>query len=107
VTRCFANKGIALIMALLAVQVTLFLLSMDAGAFASLSIFCTGPVASRLGLAFGLLHLLFAMLVPLGIASLWFARLRVAYAALLIGTLALLPVQAHLVEQGSMACDGP
>lgn len=103
----FPKTQVVLVMGLLAAQLGLLLLSLDAGAYARLSIFCTGPASSRIGLAFGLLHLLFALLVPLGIASLRFARLRVVYAGLLLAALALLPVQVHLVEQGRMTCDGP
>ncbi|MEO6386985.1 MAG: hypothetical protein ABIT16_12225 [Croceibacterium sp.] len=106
--RFITNRGGAiLISALLLIQFALFLLSLDAGAFLYISAFCTGPAASRLGLLFGSLHLVLVMLFLMGLLSLSFARLRLAYIGLVMISLALLPVQATFVSQGALTCDGP
>lgn len=105
--RRFANIDIALVIALLVAQAALFLLSMDAGGSERFSIFCTGPASSGLGLAFSLLHLFLALLVPLGLTALRFARVRLVYAGLTLLVLAMLPLQANLVKQGVLTCDAP
>jgi hypothetical protein len=71
------------------------------------SIFCTGPASSNLGMFFGLVHLLFLGSLILGLVSLFAPRARVAYIALMLFALPLLPAQAWLVDQGRLTCDVP
>ena len=97
--------GVAIVCALLVVQVALLWSSFDA--YPQISVFCTGPAASRLGLIFGLLHLLFFGLLLTGFLSLIYVRLRVPYIVLLGAGLIMLPVQARLVSGSVLACDGP
>ena len=92
---------------LLITQLGIFLLGMDAGAFASITVFCTGPASSGLSLIFGLLHLLFLGLFVVGIASLAFHRVRLPYIGILTVALLMIPVQASLVLNGTLSCDGP
>ena len=106
--RFITNRGGAiLIAAILMIQLALFLLSMDADAFVKISVFCTGPASSRLGLLFGSLHLFFAMLWLMGLLSLGQARLRLPYIGLVANALALLPIQATYVSRGTLSCDVP
>jgi hypothetical protein len=69
------------------------------------SIFCTGPASSNVGIFFGLVHLLFLILLMLGLVSLLASRARGAYITLMLVSLPLLPAQAWLVEQGTLTCD--
>ena len=100
-------RGMALVGVLLIVQISLFWLSMDAGAYAKISIFCTGPASSGLGLLFGLLHLLFFGLLLVGLLSLGVTTLRLLYIVLLLVGILMLPLQAILVSNGELSCDGP
>jgi hypothetical protein len=102
-----SSRGGVLVAVLLLVQVGLFLLSMDAGAYAKISVFCTGPATSSLGLLFGLLHLLFFGLLLVGAVSLWVTGLRLFYVGLLAVGLLMLPIQATLVANDQLSCDGP
>jgi hypothetical protein len=99
--------GAVLVTALLILQLALFLLSMDAGAYAKISVFCTGPASSRLGLLFGLLHLLFVVLWLVGLLSLQLTRLRMIYVGLLAASLGMLAVQAVFVFEGTLTSDSP
>ena len=101
------RRGTAFVAVLLIVQIGLFLLSMDAGAFAKISAFCTGPASSNLGLLFGLLHLLFLALLMVGLISLQVVRLRALYVGILALAMLTLPFQAVLVANEQLTCDGP
>lgn len=106
--RFFNHRGgVILVTAILIVQIVLFLLSMDAGAYAKISIFCTGPASSRFGFLFGSLHLLFVPFLLIGLLSLKFTRLRLLYAGLLAVSLGILPIQAAFVSRGTLTCDSP
>jgi len=98
------RRGAALVAFLLLLQWALLWLSMDA--YVEISVFCTGPASSGLSLPFGLLHLLFLGLLLLGVVSLAAPGLRLSYIALLAAALAMLPVQAVLVSDGVLTCDG-
>jgi hypothetical protein len=102
-----SQRGAALVAVLLVVQVSLLCLSSDAGGYAAISVFCTGPASSTLGPLFGLLHLLFFGLIVVGALSLRFAGLRLLYIGLLAAGLLMLPVQAVLVRNGVLSCDSP
>lgn len=97
--------GRILVAALLATQLLLLWLSL--GSLDRISIFCTGPRSSVVGGAFGILHLLFLGLALLGGISLRVAQLRLLYAVLLLMGFAALPLQASLVADGTLRCDGP
>ena len=99
--------GTILVVLLLVAQLVLLWLSMQAGAYAEISVFCTGPVASRLGWLFGLLHLSFLALLLAGLLALRLTRLRLPYISLLAAGLGMLAVQANLVSNGVLSCDGP
>lgn len=99
------RRGAVLVAGLLLVQITLLGLSLDA--ITEISIFCTGPAASRLSPLFGILHLLLSGLLVLGLLSLRLVRLRGPYIGLLIAAMIALPVQATLVFHGILSCDGP
>lgn len=101
------RRGTGLIALLLVAQTGILWLSMDAGAYSAVSVFCTGPADSRIGFLFGLLHLLLLGLLLTGLLSLRIARLRLPYIGVLTAALVLLPVQATLVSNGSLSCDGP
>ncbi len=58
-----------------------------------------------LGDAFSSLHFVFLLLVPLGIASLRFARLRLLYAVILIASLSVLTQQKAMIGSGHLHCD--
>lgn len=102
-----STRGIAVVAALLLIQLGLFLLSMDAGAFTSISIVCTGPGSSIIGDMLGLLHLLLLVLFLFGIVSLALKPARLPYIALLTVALLMLPIQASLGSNGALSCDGP
>lgn len=59
------------------------------------------------GDAFSSLHFVFLLLLPLGLASLRFARLRIVYAIVLVISLATLTQQRAMMESGHLHCDGP
>jgi hypothetical protein len=99
------KHGPLVVATLLVIQVLLLWLSL--GPLAQVSVFCTGPRSSTIAGLFGALHLLFLALLFLGLLSFRFAALRPLYAALLILALAALPVQAKLVSDGVLSCDGP
>ena len=89
--------------ALVLLQLATFWVSMDS---AEISVFCTIAVSTQWAwIAY--IHLLFAALLLLGLASIFFARLRIGYVVLLAAGLAVLPLQAHLVERGDLRCDVP
>ena len=56
---------------------------------------------------FNILHHGYALLLLVGIASLFWARARKPYIFLLAATMLALPVQAWLVRNGTLYCDGP
>lgn len=60
-----------------------------------------------LGDAFSSLHFIFFLLLPLGLASLRFARLRIVYAVILFASLAALTQQQSLLSDGHLHCDAP
>ena len=60
-----------------------------------------------LGDAFSSLHFIFLLLLPLGLASLRYARLRIVYAVVLFASLAALTQQQSLLNDGHLHCDVP
>ena len=92
---------------LLIIHLSLFLLGMDAGAFASITVFCTGPASSGMGMMFGVSHLLFMGLFVVGIVSLGLNGARLAYIRLLTVAVSMLPVQAAMVSNGTFSSDFP
>lgn len=99
------RRGLLLIAALLALQLLLLLASF--GPLLKISIFCTGPLTNPLAEVFGVVHLIFLGLLLVGALSMRLPSLRVPYAALLVLSLAALPLQASLVSDGQLKCDLP
>lgn len=99
-----------LVLLTLTAQLVVLKLSLDDGTF---SIFCAGPsyavstAFSVLPLAFGILHLLLAVLLLLGLASLKVIRLRTAYVLTAVLCMCVLPAQSALVVEGRLSCDAP
>lgn len=60
-----------------------------------------------IGDAFSSLHFVFLLLLPLGLASLRFARLRIVYAIILVLSLATLTQQKAMMNAGHLHCDVP
>jgi hypothetical protein len=92
------------ILLLLALQASLFLLSM--GALPEISIFCTAPKGPPFGY-FGYAHVGFAIAFVAGVSSLFWRRLRSIYIGLFAVSLALLATQAWLVAHDYLHCDMP
>ncbi len=98
------------VVALLLVQMACLWFSLQFGKF---SVFCTGashftPSAFLvMAVAFGVLHLLLAVILCFGIAALKFARLRMFYVIAAVVCVSLLPVQTALVSHGFFTCDAP
>ncbi|HEY0629885.1 MAG TPA: hypothetical protein VGD23_11215 [Sphingomicrobium sp.] len=88
---------------LLAVQVILFLVSVNA--FMSISIFCS-LTAGRSPPIFTAIHFVYLGLFLLGIASLFWRRGRKIYIAGIVVALLALPVQLWLLDSGQLRCDG-
>ncbi|MFV0645654.1 MAG: hypothetical protein ACK5NN_14375 [Sphingomonadaceae bacterium] len=101
------SRGIALVILFLFIQSAALYLSIEVASFQKISVFCTAPASNTLAILFTFLHLLFFALAFVGIASLWFARLRPFYIGFLCAGLALLPIQAHFVGEGTFWCDFP
>jgi len=99
------QTGTVIVAGLLLLQVGVLFLSVTT--YEQISIFCTGPATSNLSWIFGCVHLLLLGLVIIGIVSLTVVKLRVPYIALLAAAVALLPVQATLVNRHVLSCDGP
>jgi len=99
-----------LVLVTLTAQLVVFQLSLRDGTF---SIFCAGassfdPTASpELAVVFGILHLLLAALLLLGLASLKIIRLRNTYVLAAALCMCALPAQSALVEKGRLSCDAP
>jgi hypothetical protein len=100
-----SGRGLVFVAGLLVLQVIVLMASF--GPFLEVSIFCTGPSSSTLAGLFGAVHLLFLGLLFVGALSLRFPSLRMGYAALLLVSLAALPVQASLVSHHRLQCDLP
>jgi hypothetical protein len=98
------------VVALLLVQMACLWFSLQFGKF---SVFCTGAshftlsASAAMAFAFGVLHLLLAVILCLGIAALKFARLRMLYVIAAVVCVSLLPVQTALVNHGFLTCDAP
>ncbi len=107
-SRCLSS--IYIVASLLLAQLACLWLSLNDGSY---SIFCTGAstlvatASPALARAFGILHLSFAGLLFLGLASIRWARLRPIYIAVTICGMCLLPVQSALVGAGRLTCDAP
>ena len=86
------------VIVLLAVQVILFLVSVNA--FMSISIFCS-VTAGRAPPFFTVIHFAY-----LGIASLFWRPCRRIYIAAIVVALLALPVQLWLLDSGHLTCDG-
>ena len=99
------RRGAAIVAAILFIQLAVFALSMDA--YTQISVLCTGPASSGLSWPFGLLHIAFLALFLIGILSFALPTLRLLYIALMTVALLMLPVQASLVSNGTLSCDGP
>ena len=92
------------VVGLLVLQIVIFLLSLGP-ALMTISVFCTASRSSSLE-RFGWIHLaLAALFFFFGLASLPWARLRWPYVILLLLGLSTLPVQASLVQRGSLYCE--
>ena len=92
-----------LIYALLILQVVIFLTSVE---WSQISLLCTLSTSKQWGwIAY--IHGMFLALLLLGLISFIWPRLRLWYVVLLCLGLAVLPLQARLVEQGVLFCDGP
>lgn len=92
--------------AIMIVQVAILFISLDT----NWSIICTAPAGLRpqsvqLAWWFGLLHFMFLGLLLFALTSFIWPRLRLWYVVLLCLGLAVLPLQARLVEQGVLYCD--
>jgi hypothetical protein len=99
------KHGRLVVAALLALQLLLLWLSL--GPLYQISAFCTGPSSSAVAGVFGGLHVLFLGLVFLGLFALRFAHVRLIYVVVLLLGAAALPIQAKLVAEGELRCDGP
>jgi hypothetical protein len=97
--------GAALVAALLLLQLCVAWLSLTT--YEQISVFCTGPASSNLGWLFGGLHLLLLGLLVLGLLALRAVQLRALYIVVLTAALALLPIQATLVQRSVISCDSP
>src|SRR4051812_688938 len=84
------------VLVMLVFQIMVLIISLDT--YGEVSIFCTGPADGLLQWTFALLHLLFLVLLAVGIFSLKLSRVRPFYLIILIISLAALPVQAKLVH---------
>ena len=91
------------VIVLLAVQVILFLVSVNA--FMSISIFCS-VTAGRAPPFFTVIHFAYLGLFLLGIASLFWRPCRRIYIAAIVVALLALPVQLWLLDSGHLTCDG-
>ncbi|WP_296681238.1 hypothetical protein [Novosphingobium sp.] len=82
--------------------ILIWTLSSSAGGF--FSMFCAvGDDAA--GDAYSNVHLVFLLLLPLGLASLRYAKLRLIYAVILIASLATLTQQKAMLDAGHLHCD--
>lgn len=72
-----------------------------------LSIFCTVSSRPWLGWLFGLLHWTLLGLLVTGVMSFAVSGLRIFYFSAVLAALLALPVQASLVQQRVLSCDGP
>lgn len=93
------------VLMMLVLQIMVLITSL--GTHGEVSIFCTGPAHGLLPTTFALLHLLFLVLLAVGIFSLKWRRVRPFYLIILVFALAALPVQAKLVHAGALKCDVP
>ena len=87
----------------LSLQLLVLLVSLTA--YYQISIFCTGSRYIPLSWLFGLLHIGFLALLFLGLSSVIFRAARPAYLILILPALAVLPVQAILVEAQILHCN--
>ena len=87
---------------LLMVQVALFWVSLDHG---KISLFCTVPT-SGIWAWVAYVHIGFAALFLLGVASIFWVRGRRFYVFLLAIGLVVLQLQSWLVSHGHLTCDG-
>jgi hypothetical protein len=99
------RRGATLVVCVLLTQAGLLYLSFDD--LMQISIFCTVSQGSKVGWLFGLLHWTLLALFVAGVMSLVVAGLRIFYVCAMVAALLALPVQASLVEQGTITCDGP
>jgi len=100
-----SNRGSFIIVALIGVQLALLYLSLTS--LLQISLFCTGPRSGPDGTIFTAVHYLLLALLVMGIASIHYRKLRLAYALLLLVSLTALPFQARFVETGALQCDLP
>ncbi|PKB25825.1 hypothetical protein B0I00_1032 [Novosphingobium kunmingense] len=89
---------------LLQLGILIWTLTTAAGHF--FSMFCAVG-DDGMGDAFSSLHFVFLLLLPLGLASLRFSRLRIVYAVILLVSLATLTQQRAMMEAGHLHCEGP
>ena len=89
------------VIALLAAQVILFILSM--GELAAISVFCS-VTGGKLPPIFTIIHFTYLGLFLFGIASLFWSRGRKIYIAAISIALLALPLQAWLLDSGHLQC---
>lgn len=101
----FGRAGVGIVLGLLALQLTVFWLSL--GPLDQVSAFCAGPNGKLVATIFGVVHLALLVLLGLGVFAIRLPVLRLPYTILLFTCLSALPVQAHLVSTGALQCDAP
>jgi len=89
------------VVALLAAQVILFILSM--GELAAISVFCTAT-GGEMPPIFTIIHFTYLGLFLFGIASLFWPRARKFYIVAILLALLALPIQAWLLDSGYLHC---
>ncbi len=99
-----SNWSLYAVIALLVTQVLLFWLSLDA--IMAISMFCTVTTGSSPPI-FGFIHLAYLVLFVFGVFSLFWRRARLAYLAAIMVALMALPMQAWLLKNDKLQCDGP
>lgn len=98
------NWSLLAVIALLVLQIVLFLISLDA--FLAISIFCTVTTGASPPI-FGFIHFAYLGLFFLGIFSLFWRRARLIYLAAISLALLALPVQIWLLDNDRLHCAGP
>lgn len=91
---------------LIAAQLAILIWTLTSAAGHYFSMFCAVG-DDGIGDAFSSLHFVFLLLLPLGLASLRFARLRIVYAIILVLSLATLTQQKAMMNAGHLHCDAP
>lgn len=91
---------------LIVLQLAILIWTLAASAGHPYSMFCAVG-DDGIGDAFSSLHFVFLLLLPLGLFSLRFAKLRIVYAVILALSLAVLTQQGRMIEAGHIHCEAP